>query len=104
MVRPTVGVDVSVGGELTGLPCGDVGDEWGVKMWGCLDGVGESLGERAAGEVRAAVSDQPEQCGVPEGGGAAVAQEHLEVRGELVELFDVVLELADEVLDRCAAV
>lgn len=67
-------------------------------------GLGELRGELAEGEVLGLVLDQAVGGDVPEGGGAAVAQDHLVPLGEGEQVAYALADPADQVLDRGLAV
>ncbi len=69
-----------------------------------LRGRGELRGELAEGEVLGLPLDQTGGRDVPEGGGAAVAQDHLVPLGEGEEVPEALAHRADQVLDRGLAV
>ena len=56
------------------------------------DGVGELRRELAEAQVLAALVDEPEGGGVPEAGGAAVAEQHLVAVGEGEQLGEPVAQ------------
>ena len=56
--------------------------------------------ELAVGQVQGALADQPGRGGVPEGGGAAVAERHLVAVGQREELGEPAAHPADQVADR----
>lgn len=89
-----VRVAARVGGEDGGL----------VKPRRELGGLGELRGELAEAEVLGLALDQAVRRDVPEGGGAAVAEDDLVALGELEEVAYAVAHLADQVLDRGLAV
>ena len=66
--------------------------------------LGELLRELAVGEVQGAVAHEPGGGGVPEGGGAAVAERDLVAVGQAEELAEAVADAADQVADRRLAV
>src|SRR5690606_5523289 len=66
--------------------------------------VGELRAELAVGEVQRPLVDQPERGGVPERGGAAVAEDHLIAVGQREQFPDAVADPADQVLHRRLAV
>ena len=66
--------------------------------------LGELGGELAVGEVERALADQPGRGGIPEGGGAAVAERDLVAVGQREELGEAVLHARDQVPDRRLAV
>ena len=61
-------------------------------------------GELAEGQVLRLVLDQAVRRDVPEGGGAAVAEDDLVALGQLEQLLDAFAHPADQVLDRGLAV
>ena len=69
-----------------------------------LRGLGELAAELAEDEVLAAVLDEAEGGGIPERGGATVAQHDLVPLGQREQLREVLAHAADEVLHRRLAV
>ena len=64
----------------------------------------ELLGELAEGQVQRALAHEPGGGGVPEGGGAAVAEDDLVAVGQREELGQARAHATDELLDRRLAV
>ena len=75
----------TIGSPMNGLPFGDRG-ELGAEL--------------AVGQVQRALPDQPEGGGVPERGGAAVAEHHLVAVGQAEQLTQTRAHPRDDVLDR----
>src|SRR5680860_1350793 len=63
-----------------------------------------SFGELSEGQVLAALTDQAERGDVPEGGGAAVAENHLVALGQVEQVRHSLADPADGVLDRSLTV
>src|SRR5690606_3197285 len=100
VVGEGVDVDTGGGGRL-GVGAGGGGDDVRVgEPGGLLGRLGELGAELAEGEVLRPVLDQAVGRDVPEGGGAAVAEDDLVALGELEQLADALAHAADQVLHR----
>ncbi len=100
VVRPGQDVAGGVGlrlrrGARLGLDDDRVGEEGRAR-----GGLGELGGELAVGQVQRALADQAECRGVPERGGAAVAEDDLVARGQREELREARPDPGDQRLHR----
>lgn len=101
-----VGVDVHARlGRRLGVRARVGGDDGRLgEPGGELGGLRELGTELAEGEVLGLVVDQAVGRDVPEGGGAAVAEDDLVAVGEREQVAHALADLADQVLDRGLAV
>ena len=100
VVRPRDGVDVRIGGR-SGRGSGvGADDDRIVQVRGALGDAGELRAELAEGQVQRAPPDEAGCRGVPERGGAAVAENDLVAVRQAEELAQPVPHATDDVLDR----
>ena len=94
-MRSAVGIDAGLCGERGSIARLALDDGRVAQVRGLLDSVGELCAEFTEGQELRAILDQAECRGIPEAGGAAVAEHDLVAIGQREEIRETCAQTTD---------